>query len=1000
MALTKAARSKILSFVQDAKRLLMKEVEEQLQQYYGIRPDGTVLMIEQLTTADSEIIYTARLLRQRLEYLKANLPDENNKEVEAVRQLVREQAFTILNRFTSLRMAEERGIIKETIRKEYNSEGFQVFDSITGQGQTAPQYIRYKWYLSAIFDELSLDLPAMFDRYSPYALIFPSEQAMNSLLDIINNEEVTMHREEGLPPVNLWKEDETIGWVYQYYNSREEISAMREASGAPRNSQELAVRNQFFTPRYVVQFLTDNSLGRIWYEMTQGNTVLKTLCPYLIIRLNEVFLKKGETKSERADEEIQYVEYRPIKDPREILMLDPACGSMHFGLYAFDLMEYIYVEAWDNYPELMTDLRNRMTRQAFLKQIPEFIIRYNIHGVDIDPRALQIAGLSLWLRAQKSFERQNLPANQRPQITKSNLVLAEPMPGNVKTLSELVQPLDEPLRKLVLSIWEQMKLAGELGLLLSIEEEIDKKIQEIVKELAEEKKNTQLTLGGEEGELQAAEKSAFYATKKYRDSFLDTAETEVLKILQLLSETDASGDAYQKLLFADDTARGFAFIELSRKKYDVVLMNPPFGASTISTKSYIDKMYPVSKFDIYACFIDMGLNILTSKGLLGIITSKTGFYINGAKDWRKRMIEENILCYVDLGLGVLDALVEVSCYTIQKIAITDKITFLDFRRSANKEELFTSYFKYNDDSNFYSVERGLFKIFGDYSLSYWVSSDFIDVFKLFKSILSQGYEAQAGLSTKDDFRFLRLIWEIDLAKGDFKPIAKGGEYSKYWSEIHLAVNWKEKGKELREYLSAKYPYLNGNTDWLLHPESKYLSPGLTYTRRSSKGFSVRFLPKGCMFSDMGRAIINEDDDINKLLYLLGILNSNVFSEIIKLKGMSIYEGGVINNCPIPDENINKEWSQKIIELTKKVIKISFLFSCDSETSNYFRGPLLMRHMCTDLDKTYKNYLSTYGDYLREYNQVKFDIDNLSRKLYNVTINDDVEELLQIKELNV
>ncbi len=155
-----------------------------------------------------------------------------------------------------------------------------------------------------------------------------------------------------------------------------------------------------------------------------------------------------------------------------------------------------------------------------------------------------------------------------------------------------------------------------------------------------------------------------------------------------------------------------------------------------------------------------------------------------------------------------------------------------------------------------------------------------------------------------------------------------------------------------------------------------------------------------MFSDMGRAIINEDDDINKLLYLLGILNSNVFSEIIKLKGMSIYEGGVINNCPIPDENINKEWSQKIIELTKKVIKISFLFSCDSETSNYFRGPLLMRHMCTDLDKTYKNYLSTYGDYLREYNQVKFDIDNLSRKLYNVTINDDVEELLQIKELNV
>src|SRR5947207_11459059 len=120
-------------------------------------------MIEQLTAAESEIIYTGSLLRQRLAYFKANLADEKNQDEEAVRQLVREQAFTILNRFTSIRMAEERGIIKETIRKEYNSEGFLVFDSITGQGQTAPQYIRYKWYLYAIFDELSLDLPSVFD---------------------------------------------------------------------------------------------------------------------------------------------------------------------------------------------------------------------------------------------------------------------------------------------------------------------------------------------------------------------------------------------------------------------------------------------------------------------------------------------------------------------------------------------------------------------------------------------------------------------------------------------------------------------------------------------------------------------------------------------------------------------------------------------------------------------------------------------------------------------
>lgn len=362
MAITKAARSKIFTLVQEIKKLLVLEVASQLQQFYGIRPDGSMLLVEQLPATEPEILHTARLLRQRIDYIKSNIPTEKNKEVEAIKQLLNEQAFSILNRFATLRMAEERGIIKETIRKEYNSEGFQVFDSITGQGAVAEQYIRYKWYLHSIFDELAIDLPSVFDRFSPYALIFPGERAMRSLLTIINNEAVTLHWEEGKSIMNLWEEDETIGWIYQYYNSREEISEMRDASDAPRNSRELAVRNQFFTPRYVVQFLTDNSLGRLWYEMTKGKTELISKCQYLIRRPKELFLDKGNTRPENADEETDYIEYRQLKDPREILMLDPACGSMHFGLYSFDLFEQIYTEAWDNHPELIMDLRNSITR--------------------------------------------------------------------------------------------------------------------------------------------------------------------------------------------------------------------------------------------------------------------------------------------------------------------------------------------------------------------------------------------------------------------------------------------------------------------------------------------------------------------------------------------------------------------------------------------------------------------------------------------------------------
>src|SRR5208282_1930815 len=144
-----------------------------------------------------------------------------------------------------------------------------------------------------------------------------------------------------------------------------------------------------------------------------------------------------------------HITHRPLKDPRTILMLDPACGSMHFGLYAFDLFEIIYHEAWELEekfgaamlirPPGMKSLRETFaTKEEFLRQVPRLIIEHNIHGIDIDPRCAQIAGLSLWLRAQKSWQRLGLKPAERPAIKRSNIVCAEPMPGEKELLREFV----------------------------------------------------------------------------------------------------------------------------------------------------------------------------------------------------------------------------------------------------------------------------------------------------------------------------------------------------------------------------------------------------------------------------------------------------------------------------------------------------------------------------------------------------------------------------------
>ena len=525
MAFDQTTRNRLARFVSDARALLTEEFTRQLQNEYGLDPaSGDLTPIERLTALDDRQRETARILRETLDYyLAGNSKVDGKTNRDVLDRIVREQAFTVLNRLCALRMSEARGLVLESIVKGYQSKGFQLYARLAGSalGETGEAY---HMYLFSLMDEFAVDLPVLFDRFSAQGRLFPRESALLKLLELINDPEIEP----------LWAEDETIGWIYQYFNSREERKAMRDASQAPRNGRELAVRNQFFTPRYVVEFLTDNTLGRIWYEMTRGETVLKDTCHYLVRRPNEIFLDQGEAapKQTETDENLSqeellcqpvYIPHRQLKDPREIKMLDPACGSMHFGLYAFDLFEQIYAEAWELEERLGEDALQRLAdleplhktypdKQTYLKDVPRLIIERNIHGVDIDPRAVQIAGLSLWLRAQKSWQAQGLRPSERPQIRKSNVVCAEPMPGDRQMLDEFLStlrgdglealmrkawhvPADQKVRatpqmadalaKLVRTVWQEMELAGEAGSLLKIEETLHNAITTARKESEE-----------------------------------------------------------------------------------------------------------------------------------------------------------------------------------------------------------------------------------------------------------------------------------------------------------------------------------------------------------------------------------------------------------------------------------------------------------------------------------------------------------------------------------
>ena len=628
MAFDQATRNRLQRFVNDSRRVLEEEFTRQLQNDYGMDPNaGTVAELVSLRHINDSQRETARILRDTLAHYSAG-GDMNASQ--GLERIVREQAFTVLNRLAALRMAEARGLLVESVGNGFQAKGFQLYARLacTGLGETGDTY---RVYLFSVFDELAQDLPGLFDRYSPQGRLFPRKAALQQVLTLINDNEIAP----------LWGEDETIGWIYQYFNSKEERKAMRDASQSPRNSRELAVRNQFFTPRYVVEFLVDNTLGRLWFNATGGATDLRNRCQYLLVKPDEK--SKASTK---------------LRDPRTLKLLDPACGSMHFGLYAFDLFYEIYREAWaweQQHGPGSLDVSTQPNAAfkplsqtysdegAFLQDVPRLIVEHNIYGVDIDPRAAQIASLALWLRAQRAWHDAGVKAKDRPLIGYGHVVAATAPPAERELRHQFAASLDHGDAELFEKTLQLLKGLPEMGVLLQVERELPQLIRQVYVG-----KGTGLFAQQEQESWQQAE------------ARLRVALTEFAQ---------AAKSTYQGRLFAQDSLQGLRLIDLCREVFDVVVMNPPFGALASGTKDQLAKAYPRSKNDLLAIMVERGLELLRAGGRIGAITSRTCFFLSSFQKWREQVVlgiaQPEVMA--DLGHGVMDdAMVEAAAYVLEK----------------------------------------------------------------------------------------------------------------------------------------------------------------------------------------------------------------------------------------------------------------------------------------------------------------------------------------------
>jgi hypothetical protein len=836
----------------------------------------------------------------------------------------------------------------------------------------------------------------------------------------------------------------------------------------------MSFRNQFFTPRYVVEFLVDNTLGRTWYEMRSGDTALEKKCRYLAVQPSA----NEEGQGPKANDQ------RAKKDPREIKVLDPACGSGHFLLYCFDLLQTIYEEAYSDSelgPKLQQDFPDA---KGFKRLIPVLILTHNIHGIDIDLRVTQLAGLALWLRAQRAFQEMGLKA-ERPEVKRMNLICAEPMPGEEDLLEEFISelnphPLGELIGHLVRNVFGRMKLAGETGALLRIEDDISAPIDEARKQWQEMLRNKA------ERDEEPAKKGMLFDYRKEEEQrklvfdiaditsekVWHEAEEEALKRLRDFAKRASNGKGLSRRLFADDAEQGFAFIDLCRQKFDVVLMNPPFGDASLPSKPYIDETYGDTKGDVYKAFVECFQDRLVPGGFLGIISSRTGFFLSGSKDWRERIVLRlyRPLVLADFGMGVLDAMVETAAYVLRSLTKEEDLQLTlqlakdlsqvptdmkdafstkkyevtrDLKRHQANAELrrlqsagfikpveghFPRWSPMRDeiaqasapsnapypavvclrligeedkgrallgalddarDSRVFIVQPEEFSLIPNKPFSYWGGSKLRRLFVDLKGFASDGRDVRVGLQTNNDFRWLRLSWEVSASQigRSWFFFAKGGEFSPYYSGLHLLVEWADNGRKNKEWkleeLKSGRITANNSKCW---NESWYFRRGLTFPRRTN-GLSVRVLPEGCIFADKGPAVTLLSDDKQELLSLCAILNSQPFGTLVSMQLGRVslaqsYESGLIRQTPIVTPVLSD--AKQLSEAALLYVRSKQQSDTSNEISQVFYLPAILQAKADTLKDHITAWQARAIEFEEQLAAYQSKIDDIAFSLYGIS----------------
>lgn len=811
--------------------------------------------------------------------------------------VMEEVAYTWFNRFAAIRYMELHGYFDHGFRVlshpagETTPEIVQHAEKVVLPGLKAARVVElkldgrrdealFRMLLVAQCNALHAAMPFLFERIDDETeLLLPD--------NLLHSDSIVRQMVERIAESD-WQEIEIIGWLYQFYISEKKDQVI----GKVVRSEDIPAATQLFTPNWIVKYMVQNSLGAKWLA-TYPNSPIKAKMEYYIEPAEQPEEVRRQIQAETPDS----------LDPEELTFLDPANGSGHILVEAYDLFKEIYLE-----------------RGYRLRDIPRLILEKNLYGLDIDDRAAQMSGFSLIMKA-RADDRRILSSEQSVRmnvwgIQESDGLLRSDIESllrsrNAKTNDPASDAIDTPAIASLISAFSDGKTFGSL---IKVPSELGSQLAELSP-----------LLDGRQKDLMANERA---------------------------------GDLLASLLSQASV--------LSRQ-YDVVVANPPYmdiSTSHAQLKRLASRHYPNSGGNLFSMFIERAVHFANSHGIVAMVTMQAWMFLSSYSRLREDLITTNtILSMAHLGEKAFDTIggsvVSTTMFALRKGAspgyVGSYVRLTDVATASAKDDLLRAVSSRETpaDRLFLSAATSFRSIPGA-PLSYWVSDALRAAFDAFPP-LSNIAEPRKGMVTADNPRFVRTWAEVSLGKTGFGcetreaaqrsgmkwfPYLKGGTFRRWYGNRDFVVNFRDDGHELMNMKGNGYKVgsTNHNLDYIF-------SSAITWTKIASGPASFRWNEPGFLFDDASGLCPVFDKECE--LGVASLLNTPVVYAAVGAMNptLNLYSG-TLANIPVHFSDGVQELGQRCIDISKAD------WDAFERSWNFGKSPLLSKTGVSSLRHAY------------------------------------------------